>query len=723
MSIGFTGRVAQASARRPWLTIGIWGVVLAIAVCFAGSIGRYITSDMHNLVTTESDAGAQLDEAYRGAPDGSESFQETIIVTSETIRYGDPEFDDAIEQVVDSLAGIDGVMDVIVPSPSDPFAISDSGHSVLIPIETVADTDVIREVVGAVGAIEVDGVDLLMFGAESYDQAFSDFTNEQMARGESVGMIAALIILVIVFGALVAAVIPLGIALLSIAVALAVASIVGRTYELSDGLLMMTPMFGLALGIDYSLVSIQRFREELATGYSVNDAVTITGAMANRAVLLSGTTVVISLGGLLLIPSNMTVGIALGTILVAIASVLAALTLLPAVLRLLGHRVNTGRIPTAHPGKEPLGWQRIARVVVSRPAISAGVGLAILAILAAPLFSIRLANPGPESFPEDFVGRQANEILVGDFGWGQSSTMIAIDGASGAGPQIDALAAAVEADPAFVGTTIDYRGDAAFIDTHDAYDAGDRRSDEAIQRLRSDLVPNALAGTDAIAYVAGEQAALVDEVHLFTSRALAVIATVLGASFLLLLLMFRSIVIPLKAILLNLLGTAAAFGAMVAAYQYGWGSKFLGLPEVDGISPYMPIMIFAILFGLSMDYHVFLLSRIKERHDSGEDNTSSIVHGLGRTGALITGAAAIMVAVFSGFAAANVPEMSQWGFGLAVAVLIDATIVRILLVPAFMAWLGEANWYLPPWLRWLPTLRFEAPAPETFGNKRGSALV
>ncbi|MBN2177438.1 MAG: MMPL family transporter [Demequinaceae bacterium] len=711
MKVGITGRIARASARRPRVTIGVWAAVLIVALYFAGSVDQHVTMEVQNLVITESDAGTDLDEAYRPAADGSELFQETVIITSETVRFGDPEFTGTINRVVDALEGIDGIRGFTVPGLGDPFAVSDSGHSVLVPIETVADTSVVRNAVDAIGEIEADGMTILVSGEESSFLAFNDLANEQLARGESAGVIAALVILVVVFGALVAAGIPLGVAIVSIVIALATASVIGRVYELSDGVLTMASMFGLALGIDYSLVSVQRFREELAKGHSVMDAVTIAGATANRAVLLSGATVVISLGGLLLIPSNMTMGVALGAMFVAIASVSAALTLLPAVLRLLGHRVNKGRVPTTHPGKEPLGWQRIARVVVSKPAISAGVGLAILAILAAPLASIRLANPGPESYPEDFVTRQANEILVDEFGWGQSSTVIAIDGALDARTEIDALALAIEADPAFAETSVDYRGDVAFIDTHDFYSAGDRRAEEAIDRLRTDLVPGALSGTDAVAYVTGEQAATMDLIDLYTSRAWAVVAVVLGASFLMLLLMFRSIVIPLKAIALNLLGTAAAFGALVAAYQYGWGSTLLGFPEVDGISPYMPLMIFALLFGLSMDYHVFLLSRIKERHDAGEDNTTAIIHGLGRTGSLITGAAAIMVAVFSGFAAASVPELSQWGFGLAAAVLIDATIIRILLVPSFMAWLGSANWYLPSWLQWLPTLPFEAPSP------------
>lgn len=725
MSIGLTGRLARASARRPYLTLAAWAGVVVVAMYFAGTIDKYVTTDVVTYVTSDSDEGTALDETYRSTSDGSEAFHETVIVTSETARFGDPSFARAIDSVISTLGGIDGVTATTASALGDPFAISDSSHSTLISFETVADTGVMREVVEAVDAIEVDGIDLMIFGPESSYLAFNDLANEQLARGESFGVLAAFVILVIVFGALAAAGLPLAVAIMSIIIALGTASALGRAFELSDGILTMTSMLGLALGIDYSLVCVQRFREEPAKGKTVMDAVTIAGATANRAVLLSGMTVVISLAGLVFIPTNMTLGIALGVTFVAIASVSAALTLLPAVLRLLGHRVNKGRVPTAHPGQESPMWQMIVRAVVRRRGVSAAVGLGVLVMLAAPALSIRFANPGPESYPEGFVTREANEVLVYDFGWGQSSTTIAIEGASGARAEIEDLAAAVEADPAFADTTVDYLGNVALIDTHDFYDAGDRRANESVTRLRVEVIPAALAGSSAVGHVTGDQATTMDLINLFTSRARQVVAFVLGASFLLLMAMFRSIAIPLKAILLNLLGTGAAFGAMVAAYQYGWGSTLLGLPEVDGISPYMPVVIFALLFGLSMDYHVFLSSRIKERHDAGDDNETAIIHGFSRTGALITGAATIMVAVFAGFAVADVPELSQWGFGLGAAVLIDATIIRILLVPSFMAWLGSANWYLPSWLRWLPTLRFEAPSPvlEEIERTHEPALV
>ncbi len=606
----------------------------------------------------------------------------------------------------------------MLPTPGSP-AVSNSGFAALVAFETVPDPEVVRAVLTAVNAVDAPGIDLYVTGPESWTLQFADLADEQLARGESFGLIAALVILVIVFGAFAAAGLPLGVAFVSVITTTGIVAALGRIDAVYDGALTIAAMLGLALGIDYSLVSVQRFREELANGRSVVDAVAVAGNTANRAVLLSGATVVISLGSMFLIPTNMTFSMGIGAGLVALVSVAAALTLLPAVLRLLGHRVNKGRVPTAHPGEVSATWVRIARAVIARPAVSAIVGVTVLLALAAPAFSIRLANAGPDAMPEDFPVRQANTVLVNEFGYGQSATFVAVSGASDAGPQIAALADAIEADPAYAGTTVDVRGDVAFIDTHDLYGSDDPRSDAALDRLRDDLVPTALAGTSATGFVAGDQAKAHDEIALFGGGMWKVFASVLAVTFLVLLVMFRSIVIALKAITLNVLGVGAAFGALVAAYQFGWGEA-IGLPSVAGISPYMPVFIFALVFGLSMDYHVFLLSRVKERYDATGDNTRAIVEGLARTGPLITGAAAIMIAVFGGFAASSIPEMSQWGFGLGFAVLVDATIIRVLLVPAAMAWLGDANWYLPSWLSGFPTDVHRGGARAVRGGEAGT---
>jgi RND superfamily putative drug exporter len=693
-----TGRLARASARRPWLTLGLWAAALAVALPLAGQAEGVVTPEVRNLITTESDKANELDTLHRSA--GSEAHDETVILTSRSASFGDPTYDAAVRDVVRTVEAVDGVESVTPPTVDE--GVAESGRTALVQVETSADVAVVEALVEAVDGLDVDGFELLVSGEESGMLAFSALAQEQLARGELIGVAVALVVLLLVLGALVAASIPLGVAFVSVLSALAMVAVVGRAFELTEAVLFLTSMLGLALSIDYSLVSVQRFREELAHGRTPLDAVTVTGNTANRAVLFSGITVMLSLSGLLLVPTTEFVGIAMSVIFVAITSVITTLTLLPAVLRLLGHRVNKGWVPFTHPTREPLRWQRAARAVIKRPAVATVAGVLVLLVCAAPLASLRLTTPGPESLPEDFITHRASALLVEEFGRGQSSTTIAVENASSAQDEIVALAMAIDADPAFTGTTVDRRGDVAFLDTGDRYDPADPRAEEAIHRLRDVHVPAALDGTAATAYVTGDQATSIDSIHLLLSRASMVLAFVLGTSFLLLLVMFRSIVIPLKAIALNLLGAGATFGAMVAAYQWGWGSALLGFPEVGGISPYMPVITFALLFGLSMDYHVFLLSRIKEGYDATGDTAAAVVQGLGRTGRLITGAAIIMVAVFSGFAASDIPELSQWGFGLGFAVLIDATVIRTLLLPAAMVWLGDSNWYLPRWLEWLP---------------------
>jgi putative drug exporter of the RND superfamily len=718
MPIPITGRIARQSARRPWLTLSVWAALLVVALMSAGTIGEHVTSAQKNLVTTEADRVAELDADLRASAGGQELFDESVIVTSAAHQYGDPAFDTAIAEVTTALHATRGVVDVVTPALGSPVA--QNGTSAMVQFQTTADTAVVQAAVDAVNALKHDDVETFVFGTESAALAFTELAADELARGELFGLVAALVILVFVFGALVAAGLPLLVAIVSIITATGVGAVVARALDsagvpISDSLTIFIAMLGLALGIDYSLLSVQRFREELAHGTSPTDAITTTGSTANRAVLFSGATIVVSLGGLLLVPLNMFLGIGIGVILVAVTSVASALFLLPALLRLLGHRVNKGRVPMAHPGVESVRWRRLSTRVVSRPALAAVLGVTVLAIAASPLLTINLANPGPDDMPEDFVAHRANEVLVEDFGWTDTATMVVITGAAGDADAVDTLAAEVESDPGFADTTVDWRGTTAFIDTHDLYDAGDPESTEAIDRLRTVLIPSALAGSDATAAVGGTRAYAIDELELLTSRAPYAVAIVLTVTFLLLLVMFRSIVIPVKAIALNLLGTLATFGAVVATYQWGWGAALFGFPHLDGISPYMPVMIFALVFGLSMDYHVFLLARVKERYDATGDTKAAVIEGVTRTGPLITGAALIMVAVFSGFAVSAIPELSQWGFGLAVGVLLDAAVIRVLLVPAAMVWLGKANWYLPRWLEWLPTLTHEptsAPTPD-----------
>jgi len=500
-------------------------------------------------------------------------------------------------------------------------------------------------------------------------------------------------------------------------------AIVGRAFDLSFFILNMITMMGLALGIDYSLVIVQRFREELAHGRNVTDAIAIAGNTASRAVLISGITVLISLAGLLVVPSTIMVSLGSGAMIVAVFSVLSALTLLPAVLQLLGTKVNKGTLPISHPGAEPRVWTALARGVIRRPAVAAIAGVGVLLALAVPALSMRLTFAGTEALPDDVPFKQATQVLTEDFGYGQASSLVVIEKAADARVQVEGLASAIEASEGFAETSLSWEGDVAFIETKDVYDAADIKAEEAIRDLRSDVIPDYLAGTDAQAYVTGEQADTIDFTKLITNSAPWVALIVLGASLLMLLVTFRSVTIAATAIVLNVLSTAAAYGVLVAVFQFGWAADLLGMPVVGGIAPWIPLFLFAVLFGLSMDYHVFLLSRIKERHAATGDTRDAITFGLSRTGSMITGAALIMVAVFAGFAIGDLAEFNQMGLGLAVAIILDATVVRSLLVPAVMAMLGEANWYLPKWLGWLPHLQVEGHATQYLDPEPQSVRV
>ncbi len=712
MKLGITGRIARASAKRAWLTIGAWAVGIAIAAIAAGSLGDSLVQQDKVLTTTESGTANSINTAVRGGTDVP--VTETIIVTSHRYTITDASFQQAIETTRAAIASLDGIASVTVPTLDSPSPVSADKSSALLTATLARDhPDGLGAALNDTTAgLRLEGFSVYAYGETSSYAAFEKLGSEGLMRGEMIGIGAAILILLIVFGALVAAGLPLLVSIVSIVAAVGATAVVGRAFDLSFFILNMITMMGLALGIDYSLVIVQRFREELAHGRSVTDAVALAGNTASRAVLISGITVLISLAGLLVVPSTIMVSLGSGAMIVAVFSVISALTLLPAVLRLLGTRVNKGKLPIAHPGAEPRYWSAVARGVMRRPAVAAIAGLSVLGALAIPALSMRLTFAGTDALPLDLPFKLATEVLTTEFGYGQSSTLVVVDNATGARAQVTSLAAAIDASDAFAETSVSWKGGVAFIETKDTYDAADPKAEAAIKRLRSTVIPQYLGGTDAKAYVTGGQAGTIDFTKLITDSAPWVALIVLGSSLVMLLVTFRSVTIAGTAIVLNVLSTGAAYGVLVAVFQFGWGADLLGMPHVDGIAPWIPLFLFAVLFGLSMDYHVFLLSRIKERHAATGDTREAIAFGLSRTGSLITGAALIMVAVFVGFALGDLAEFCQMGLGLAVAVILDATVVRTILVPSIMALLGEANWYLPRWLSWLPQLQVEGGSPQ-----------
>ncbi len=716
MRSGFTGRLARVTAAHPWRTLGVWVVLLAVAFVLAGDLGNVLTDDGDLAVETEAEIAENLIDQHF-PPDPNSGPTEFVLVEGGTITADDPAFQGVVTDLVADLRQTEGVASAV--SYLDGAApVSDDGTVALIPVEGTPDVGSGELAVGVVAATEAasgDGFRVTTIGNGSVGNEFDHLAEETLVRGESIGIGVALVILLFVFGAAVAAGLPLILAIGSILLAIGMTTIVGQAFELSNFVTNMITMIGLAVGIDYSLFIVQRFREERAKGHPVIEAVERAGDSATRAVFFSGVTVVIALLGLLYMPDTVMRSLGIGAILAVVAAVAAALTLLPAVLGLLGDRVNKGKLPfiggtTYHEGGGRF-WHRVTEIVTARPILSVVLAGGILLAAAAPYLTINTGSNSIASLPDDSPARHAWTVLNDNFDTGTISTWIVVD-ADPTDPEVAAstnvLVAALATDPNYGEATVTPSPDGAIslVEVVTKLDPSTLEANQAVVDLRETAIPAAFSSV-ADVYVTGDAAWNADYTGEIDARTPVVFVFVLGLSFVLLMVVFRSIVVPLKAIVMNLLSVGAAYGLLVAVFQHGFGADLLGFQPTDVIEAWVPMLMFAVLFGLSMDYHIFLLSRIKERYDVTGDNTGSVAFGLGSTGAIITGAALIMVAVFGGFAMGDLVMFQQMGFGLAIAVILDATIVRSILVPATMRLLGDRNWYLPPWLSWLPEIHIE----------------
>jgi len=705
-------------------------LVVAVALTVT-LLGGALTSEGAATNNPESDRADKLINARLHSED---TINELVVLKSTERTVDDPVFQQrandmlaaAIALGTDVVKG--GAMYTMVPDPS---LVSRDRHATVVPVSMAGSQSEIEKNVDALSAAvkkagQGDGFEVLVTGGPSINRDFTQIGESDLKSGEIFGIGVALVILVLVFGALVAAGIPLLLSVVSIVIAMGMAAIAGQFLELSTFITNMITMIGLAMGIDYSLFIVSRYREERGAGRSKLDAIARTGGTAGRAVVFSGGSVIVALGGLLLVPMSIFHSMALGAMFAVLGAVLAALTLLPALLGLLGDRVNSLRVPFlkgarnhGHPAEAGF-WHRIAHGVMARPVVSLTVAGLVLLVAGSFYFQLDEGSVGVDTLPADRESRQAFDLLSADFPSSlMANVQIAVDGAA-ADPAVQSavasLAAAIEADPAFEGaiiTATSPTGDLTVLTFPQTAGQTDEQAREAVRRLRTEVIPQAFSGVPATALVTGQAAYAVDYLATIEQYTPWVFLFVLGLSFIFLTAVFRSLVVPLKAILMNLLSVGAAYGLLVMVFQKGWGAGLFGLQQVDYIEAWIPLFLFAILFGTSMDYHVFLLSRIRERFDEGHSNTDSVAFGLGSTAKIITGAAIIMVAVFSGFAAGQLVMFQQLGFGLAVAVLLDATIVRTVLVPAAMRLLGDANWWLPKRLHWLPDLRVErSPQPQ-----------
>jgi putative drug exporter of the RND superfamily len=721
-----TARLAVLCAHHAWRTVTVWIGAIVVALVLAGAVlGDNLTSEGN--VTNDADSLRANDLQSERFPQ-QEGFDELVIVRSETLRVDDDRFRASVTELAEAVRAT-GATDSVRTSYTngDRGLVSPDRHAAMVAISLAEPgEDHVEPVMEVVERFDGRaGFDVAITGEFTFDRDLGEVADRDLKNGElRLGLPAALIVLVIVFGALVAALLPLLLAIVSIAVAFGLTALVALQWELSLFVTNMLVVMGLALGIDYSLFVVSRFREERLSGREKTDAIAAAGATASRAVLFSGSAFVIAMTGLLLVESTIMRSIALGAIFAGIVSVAAALTLLPAVLQLLGDRVNALRVPVVGRQLDRPGgggsrfWGAIVTRVVRRPAISLAVGVILLLAAAVPVLGLSSGAAGISTLPDDVASKQGYLALQRSFPAASAEPAeVVIDGAVSS-PEvrgaIERLEGRLAGDRRFgpASLLVNPTGELGVLIVPLVGDALSDRAVEAVRELRAEYIPAAFADSGATVLVTGTTAENIDRSDVMSQWLPIVLLFVLGLSFLLLTLAFRSVVVASTAIALNLLSVGAAYGLLVLVFQEGVGSGLLGFQQEDTIEAWVPLFLFAVLFGLSMDYQVFLLSRIRERYSQTRDNTDAISFGIGSTARIITGAALIIVAVFAGFAAGDLVMFQQMGFGVAVALLIDATLVRCVLVPAAMQLLGERNWYLPGWLQWLPHFDVEGQADQ-----------
>jgi putative drug exporter of the RND superfamily len=718
-----TERLARASAAHPWRTVLAW--ILAIVAAIAAVallLSSGLTTDMH---VTNNPESMRADALIKERLPNREGVDEVVVVRSATLTTDDPAFRAEVQGLHDAFAKAGASTRSFVTGEGT--LVSEDGRAAALLLRIGLDgSAAIEKVVEAVTAADAkDAFAATITGTWTMDRDFNKQSQTDLKKGElQFGLPAAMIILVLAFGALVAASLPLLLAIVSIIVALGLTALVAQGFELSVFVVNMLVAMGLALGIDYALFVVSRFREERAAGKEKLDAIAATGATASRAVLFSGSAFIVAMLGLLLVQSTIMRSLAAGAILVGIVSVVAALTLLPAVLSLLGDRVDRLRLPAINrevkreSAVESRLWRRLVGGVLRRPALSLGVATAVLLAMAAPAVTMHIGAAGTDSLPDGLLSKQGALAVQQSFP--QASTdpaQVVVDGrladpaVKGA---IERLQAAVARDPDFGPASVveNARGDLAVLTLPLMADPLAEQSVDAVKRLRAELVPAAFDGSGAQALVTGTTAFNIEYFDVMAFWLPIVLAVVLGLSFALLTVAFRSVVVPATAVAMNLLSVGAAYGLLVLVFQHGVGAGLLGFQQVPSIEAWIPLFLFAVLFGLSMDYQVFLLSRIRERYGATGDTREAITFGVSSTARIITGAALIIVAVFLGFARGDLVMFQQMGFGVAVALLLDATVVRGVVVPSAMALLGERNWYLPRWLEWLPHVEVEGHTDE-----------
>ena len=721
-SVNVAARMAHWSSRNRKKAIWGWlGFVLIVFFVGSNVVGTTQISDLDQLSGEAHEAEVALDGA------GLRPVEEVVFVQSDELTVADPEFQAAVEDVTGRLSQVPFVENVRSPLTGD-SDVSADGHAALVGFEIRGDSVEAKErVVPALDAVAAaqaahPALDIEEFGGASANKAVNETITDDLKKAGELSLPITLIILTITFGSLVAAGLPLLMGITAVIAALGVVAIPSGILPVDGNLSAVILLIGLAVGVDYSLFYLRREREERAAGRSEGAALAAAAATSGRAVLISGVTVIVAMAGMFISGDKSFISFAEGAIIVVAMAMFASLTVLPAMLAWLGDRVEKGRIPLLGSRRRPAGqsrfWTAVTGRVMRHPGVSIVLAGGLLVVLAIPALQMNSVTSDIDQLPQDLPVIQTYEKVKQVFPTEGVTATVVVEaddvrsGAAAAG--IAELQAAVEGSDTFLpGTAVIYSedGTVAKIDVPTRGSGTDAASTNALDDLRNDIVPATVGQVDgATVNVSGDAAMSADSASQLNSRLPLIFAFVFGLAFLLMLVTFRSIVIPITAITLNLLSVGAAYGVLVLVFQNGHGESLLGFTANGGVANWLPLFLFVVLFGLSMDYHVFILSRIRELYDRGLTTDEAVKQGISTTAGTVTSAAIVMVGVFAVFVTLSFLDFKELGLGLAAAVLIDATIIRGVLLPAAMKLLGDWNWYLPRWLEWLPRVGAEGDA-------------
>jgi RND superfamily putative drug exporter len=716
-------KLGRFAARRPWVVIGSWLVVAVMIIGASVTFGRELT-DSFEVPGLDSQQAIDLLSAAESEQAGTTAEVVLAPLDDDATFFDSPQARQALVEIQTALAALPNVVSTSDPTGSlavGPDAataagsISPDGRVALVRLQyplveklDVGDLDNLKD---AVAEARIDSP----LQIEMAGELFFDFEEAESGLGEMAGVLLAAVILLVAFGSLVAMGLPIGMALFGLAIGTSSMSLITYFIDIPSWAPQMASMIGLGVGIDYALFLVTRHREHLGQGMGVEESIGRAVATAGQAVIFAGGTVVIAILGLGLagVPFMTAAGVA--TSVVVLIMVFASVTLLPAFLGVAGPWINRLGIHRRKIASSNVsigaGWLRWGQHV-SKNAWTYAIGVTgILLLLAAPVLDMQLGTADDGTKPESRTERRAYDLVAEGFGAGINGPLIIAIDISEDATVVDPLVEALLADEGIASLTpaeVNPEAGVATLLAFPTTSPQDNKTLDTIQRLRSDVLPSVLDASPARAHIGGQTATSADIGDRVNSRLPLFITAVLGLSFLLLMMVFRSVLVPLKAALMNLLSIGAAYGVLVMVFQWGWGAGLIGLESTAPIDPFIPMFMFAVLFGLSMDYEVFLLSRVREEYLATGDNDTSVIHGIASTARVITSAALIMISVFGGFIFGNDPTIKMFGVGLATAIFVDASIVRMVLVPATMKLMGDANWWLPNWLdRLMPTIDIE----------------